>query len=210
MSSVLEIHGLVVSFGNSFSVGPMDLVADHGAIHLAGPNGGGKTSLLRAISGEIQASKGCVMVLGHDVLSSVEGRRQVALAPSSPELPGFLTVREAYQFAASLRGSPTWDGMPYCEAMQLDPSLALGVASTGQRRKAELICALAADPAVLLLDETFAHLDEQSAEQLSEWVDEWSLSRVVVLTHHGIPPVRINEVFSVMPDRAIVRQSDDK
>ena len=207
MSSLLEIRGLVVSFGRSFSVGPMNLVTDHGAIHLVGPNGGGKTSLLRAIGGELRPSEGSVRVSGHDVQTSVEGRRQLAFVPSGPELPEFLTVREAYQFAASLRGSPKWDGTPYCQAMGLEPSLLLGHASAGQRRKAELICALAADPAVILLDETFAHLDEQSAHQLSEWVDEWSVTRVVVLTHHGIPPIHVNEVFSVTAGRPVVRQS---
>ena len=210
MSSLLEIRGLVVSFGSSFSVGPMDLVADHGAIHLAGPNGGGKTSLLRAIAGELVPSEGRVRVSGNDVQSSVEGRRRLALVPSAPELPEFLTVREAYQFSASLRGSPMWDGAPYCQAMQLDPSLLLGVASAGQRRKAELICGLAADPAVLLLDETFAHLDEQGAHQLSEWVDEWSSSRVVVLAHHGVPPIHVNEVFSVSAGRPVAKRSGGK
>ena len=207
MSSLLEISGLVVRFGSTFSIGPMDLVTDHGAIHLAGPNGGGKTSLLRSISGELLPSEGTVAVAGHDVHRSVEGRRQLAFVPSGPELPEFLTVRQAYQFAASLRGSPKWDGATYCEAMDLDPGLVLGHASAGQRRKAELICGLASDPAVILLDETFAHLDEQGAHQLSEWVDEWSLTRVVLLAHHGTPPVHVNDVFHVTAGSAVVRQS---
>jgi ABC-type multidrug transport system ATPase subunit len=105
MSSLLEIRGLVVSFGRSFSVGPMNLVTDHGAIHLVGPNGGGKTSLLRAIGGELRPSEGSVRVSGHDVQTSVEGRRQLAFVPSGPELPEFLTVREAYQFADRQNGT---------------------------------------------------------------------------------------------------------
>ena len=207
MSNLIEISDLIVSFGKSFSVGPMNLVADHGVIHLAGPNGGGKTSLMRAIGGEVRPAKGSVRVLGHDVQASVEGRRHIALVPANPELPEFLTVRQAYQFAASLRRSPMWDGTPYCQAMNLNPNLLLGHASAGQRRKAELICALAADPAVILLDETFAHLDQHGADQLSSWVDEWSLARVVVIAHHGIPPVHVNEVFSVAAGMPVVRQN---
>lgn len=67
-------------------------------------------------------------------------------------MPAFLTVTEAYEFAVSIRGAPDWDGKSYCEALELDPNLLLGYASTGQRRKAELICGLAGGPAVLLLD----------------------------------------------------------
>ena len=199
MTSLLEVRDLVVTFGETFSVGPLNLVVNSGVIHFKGPNGGGKTTLLRAMSGELLPSRGCVCVKGQDVHSVTQARRHVALISSAPELPAFLTVTEAYEFSASLRGAPGWDGKPYCEALQLDPTLPLGYASAGQRRKAELICGLAGDPAVLLLDETFAHLDEQSTIQLGQWVDDWSLSRVIVLAHHGSPPVRVDEVLDVSP-----------
>ena len=197
MTSLLEVRDLVVTFGKTFSVGPLNLVVNSGIIHFKGPNGGGKTSLLRAMGGELLPSRGCVCVKGQDVHSVIQARRHVALIPSAPELPAFLTVTEAYEFSASLRGAPGWDGKPYCEALQLDPTLLLGYASAGQRRKAELICGLAGDPAVLLLDETFAHLDEHSTVQLSQWITDWSLSRVIVLAHHGSPPVKVDEVLDV-------------
>lgn len=197
MTSLLEVRDLLVTFGKTFSAGPLNLVVNSGVIHFKGPNGGGKTTLLRAMGGELLPSGGSVCVKGQDVHSVIQARRHVALIPSAPELPAFLTVTEAYEFSASLRGAPGWDGKPYCEALQLDPTLLLGYASAGQRRKAELICGLAGDPAVLLLDETFAHLDEHSAVQLSQWIGDWSLSRVIVLAHHGSPPVKVDEVLDV-------------
>lgn len=203
MSKLLEVRDLVVTFDTTFSVGPMNLVADRGVFHLLGPNGGGKTSLLRAMSGELIPSAGCVTVNGQDVHSSVEARRNLAFAPANPELPEFLTALEACEFAASLRGAPAWDGAPYLEAMGLDPNLRLGHASAGQRRKAEFVCALAGEPAVLLLDETFAHLDEKGAHQLIEWIAKWSSSRVIVFTHHGESPVSTDQVFRVETGRIL-------
>jgi len=197
LTSLLEVRDLVVTFGRTFSVGPLGLVANSGVIHLKGPNGGGKTTLLRAMGGELRPSRGSVCVQGQDVHSVTQARRHVALITSAPELPAFLTVSEAYEFSASLRGAPKWDGKPYCEALELDPTLLLGHASAGQRRKAELICGLAGDPEVLLLDETFAHLDEHSAVQLSQWIDDWSVSRIIVLAHHGSPPVMVNKTLHV-------------
>ncbi len=197
MTSLLEVRDLVVTFGGAFSVGPLNLAVNSGVIHLKGPNGGGKTTLLRAMGGELQPSGGSVCVQGQDVHSVTQARRHVALVTSTPELPAFLTVSEACEFSASLRGAPKWDGKPYCEALELDPTLPLGHASAGQRRKAELVCALAGDPSVLLLDETLAHLDEHGAVQLSQWIDDWSLSRVIVLAHHGSPPVMVNKTLDV-------------
>jgi ABC-type multidrug transport system ATPase subunit len=197
LTSLLEVRDLVVTFGKTFSVGPLNLVVNSGVIHFKGPNGGGKTTLLRAMGGELLPSRGNVCVNGQNIHSVIRARRHVALITSAPELPAFLTVTEAYEFTASLRGTPEWDGKQYCEALQLDPTLLLAYASAGQRRKAELICGLAGDPAVLLLDETFTHLDEQSAVQLSQWIGDWSQSRVIVLAHHGSPPVTVDEVLDV-------------
>jgi len=197
LTSLLEVRDLVVSFGKTFSVGPVNLAVNRGVIHFKGPNGGGKTTLLRAMGGELLPSKGSVCVNGQNIHSVVQARCHIALITSTPELPAFLTVTEAYEFSASLRGASGWDGKQYCEALQLDPKLPLGYASAGQRRKAELICGLAGDPAVLLLDETFAHLDEPSAAQLSQWIGDWSSSRVIVLAHHGNPPVAVDQVLDV-------------
>jgi len=83
-----------------------------------------------------------------------------------------------------------WNGAPLCEALNLDPALMLARASAGQRQKAEFICALASDPAVLLLDETFAHLDQASVAQVCVWLREWSTSRVIIFAHHGESPLR--------------------
>jgi len=101
------------------------------------------------MGGELLPTSGGVCVNGQDIYAVTLARRHVALITSAPELPAFLTVGEAYEFSASLRGAPKWDGQPYCEALELNPDLPLGHASAGQRRKAELICGLVAVDEVL-------------------------------------------------------------
>jgi ABC-2 type transport system ATP-binding protein len=203
---MLEVTELEVRFGRSFSVGPASFSIGPGLLHVVGPNGGGKTTLLRALGGELLPHRGNVRVNGSVVHESVAARRQIALVPSIPELPGFLTVQEAYQFTASLRRRPTWDGSPFCERLSLDKNLRLASASAGQRRKAELVCGLAADPAILLLDETFAHLDDESVECLRTWLIEWSKFRSILLTHHGKPPVPVSATLSVDRDRVALSE----
>jgi ABC-type bacteriocin/lantibiotic exporter with double-glycine peptidase domain len=51
---------------------------------------------------------------------------------------------------------------------------------------------------VLLPDETFAHLDDHSAAQISQWICDWSSSKVIVLAHHGSPPVAVEEVVEAL------------
>lgn len=208
MARLLDVRDLQVDFGDAFGVGPASFAMDSGVLHVKGPNGSGKTTLLRALCGELLPSAGWVRVCGQDVHRDVLARRRIALAPSIPELPGFLSVREAYQFTAALRGAPDWNGAAYCAELDLDPGLALASASAGQRRKAELICALAADPSVLLLDETFAHLDAESAARLRSWIAEWSAARLIVLTHHAELPVRADAVLYVACDEVEMQSGD--
>jgi ABC-2 type transport system ATP-binding protein len=187
--SLLEVHDLVVQFGNGFRVGPARFAMDCGILHVRGPNGGGKTTLMRAICGALSPTAGSVLVSGKDVHRHAPARRHISFASATPELPDFLSVTEAFQFVASLRRVPEWNGRSYCEALNLDPTLTLSNASAGQRQKAEFICALAGDPRVLLLDETFAHLDQASLAQLCDWLREWSQTRVILFAHHGEPPL---------------------
>jgi ABC-type multidrug transport system ATPase subunit len=194
---LLEVRELIVSFGKSFSVGPASFAMDHGLLHIKGPNGGGKTTLMRAMCGGLFPTHGRVVVNNKDVHKSIDARRNIALVSAIPELPDFLTVREAYQFTAAIRRAPTWEGRRFCEQLNLDPNLPLSSASAGQRQKAELICGLAGDPAVLLLDEAFAHLDHASVEQLRSWIDEWAKTRLVVFTHHAEPPIAAAATLSV-------------
>ncbi len=203
MTSLLEVRELVVSFAESFRVGPVSFQMNQGVLYVAGPNGGGKTTLLRAMSGELLPSGGQTLVAGKDVHSSVDARRQIALVPAIPELPGFLSVTEAYEFTASIRSAPNWNGATFCADLDLDPKLPLGNASAGQRQKAELICGLAGDPSILLLDETFTHLDDDSADQLRQWILEWSSSRIILLSHHGGPPVPPDATLTVAGDRVL-------
>ncbi|MEM9386193.1 MAG: ABC transporter ATP-binding protein [Pseudomonadota bacterium] len=197
----LQVRQLTVRFGRSFTMGPLDLEADRGIIHLVGPNGSGKTTALRAICGELLPASGQVLIDGENVHRVPPARKRIALAPSAPELPPFLTVSEAWQFTCSLRGAPAWDGGKYCDALALPPLLPLAHASAGQRRKAELVCALAGDPSVLLLDETFAHLDGDAVRWLATHLTDSAQERLVLLTHHGEPPVPVAREVELIRSR---------
>lgn len=195
--AVLTARELVVGFAGGFRVGPLTLSLGPGVHRLAGPNGSGKTTLLRALGGALWPLEGVAEVDGVDLHRVPAARARVALVPARPDLPAFLTVDEAWRTTAALRRRADWDGAPYREALGLPAHLRLGHASTGQRARAELLAALAGDPPVLLLDETFAHLDVAGVDWLSAQVAGWRSERVVVLAHHGGSPVELDSEVDV-------------
>jgi ABC-2 type transport system ATP-binding protein len=194
---MLQAKGLVFRYPGGFMAGPLDLDLGPGIHHLVGPNGSGKTTLLRCLAADLPRHAGWVRVLGADPHRDHIARRHIALVPAQPDLPDFLTVDEAWQQLAALRAAPNWDGHALREALELPGGLALRHCSAGQRRRAELLAGMAGDPAVLLLDETPAHLDVASQSLLVSWLEAWRANRVVVLVHHGEPPVAVDSTVVV-------------
>ena len=183
-------------FSTGFRLGPLSRRLGPGLVHLVGPNGSGKSTLLRLMAGALRPSAGRVLVQGQDVHQVPAARAAVGWVPAALELPPFLTVREAWQTAAGLRGL-RWSGEPLEQALGVPPHLRLSQASSGQRRKAQLLAALVGDPPVLLLDETLAHLDDHATAWLLAQIDRWRQDRLVVLTHHGPCPLPPEQEWSL-------------
>lgn len=129
-------------------------------VALIGPNGGGKTSLLRALAG-IESSEGAVLVDGEDLHASGSARRPY-LATFLPASRDVTWPISAYDVIAL--GLPRPDPARVSELIDL---LELGPLadrradhlSTGERARVLLARALAPSPKLLLLDEPLSNLD---------------------------------------------------
>lgn len=180
----LTLEKLVLALPGG-TVGPLTVDLGPGVHHLRGENGSGKTTLLRALCTEVAPTSGRVLLDGETPSTNPLARRRISFLPAVPELPGFLTVREAWVLFAALRDAPSWSGAKLAAQFSLDPSRRLDTLSIGQRKKAELLAALAGDPDVLLLDEVFAPLDPRSAGAVAALLEAERPSKIMVMTGHG-------------------------
>lgn len=196
MSPSLRLEGLRVRLSPRFEAGPLTAVLGPGITRLHGANGTGKTTLLRAICGEIPATAGRIEVRSAvatgDPQRAPGVRRAIGFVSTRLDVPEFFSVDEAWQNLAAIRGCPTWSGGALRDALHLPRGLRLAHGSAGQRRRIELLCGLVGDPPILLLDEPFAHLDDQGCTWLTAQLERWRTDRVVVLTAHGEPPVQVD------------------
>ena len=129
-------------------------------VALVGPNGGGKTSLLRALAGVEEAS-GEVRIEGENIggLGEVQRRRLLAFLPASRDLGWPIAARDVIALGLS-RG----DAQRIAELIELFELGALADRpinrlSTGERTRVLVARAMAARPRLLLLDEPFANLE---------------------------------------------------
>ena len=140
---------------------PIDLKLNEGQmIALVGPNGGGKTSLLRALAGVEEAS-GVVLIDGEEVakLSEARRRRLLAFLPASRDLGWPIAARDV--IALGLGASDDARIAELIDLFELEaladrPILRL---STGERTRVLLARTMAPRPRLLLLDEPFANLE---------------------------------------------------
>jgi heme exporter protein A len=164
----------------------------HELLHISGPNGTGKTTLLRVASGLLRPEQGTVAWLGKSI-ASVRSEYQWALAYAShePALKGDLTALENLRFmvglkrratAAELRASLDLTGVAGCA------DLPVRVLSAGQRRRVVMARVLAMRASLWLLDEPFTNLDTAGSELLAtllaKHVNDGGLALVVA--HHEL------------------------
>ncbi len=197
----LEAHDLTYRYPDGTVVGPLTMTATAGVVHLAGPNGVGKSTLMRVLGGVLPAGDGQVRLDGRDPFADHAVRAHVGAASPEPELPGFLTAEEVVLQWAAFRGRASWDPAPLLDALALPPRLRLDQMSSGQRRRAELAGALAAEPFLLLLDEVFTHLDDAGVAWLVGELQARRDQRIVVLCHHGVLPLEADQTVELPPAR---------
>ena len=156
---------------------------------LMGRTGSGKTTILEALCGLRRASSGVVELGGRDVTHSRPGSRGIGYVPQDAVLFPTLTVREQIAFAPRLR---RWDA-ELIEARVQELAGRLGIEqlldrrpaglSGGERQRVALGRALAAHPAVLLLDEPLAALDDDTREEIQELLAGVRQERRVTILH---------------------------
>ncbi len=135
---------------------------------LIGPNGCGKTTLLRCIAGIHPLHAGHIRVLGHDLRTQpLQAKDGLGMAIAPEALPALLSARECLQLFAAARGLRTVPqaSLDLLEALGFMPWLdwRVGSLSLGGRQKLGIALGLMGEPPLLLLDEPLNGLDLRSA-----------------------------------------------
>jgi len=158
-----EFDSVIAVAGVSFSVGEGEVFG------LVGPDGAGKTTTLRMLSGVMTPTSGEIIVLGHDVVADPESiKGVVGYMPQTFGLYGDLTVMENLEFYADLYRVPP-DLRPdrikrLLAFSRLEPftSRQAQFLSGGMRQKLALASILIPEPRVILLDEPTTGVDPVS------------------------------------------------
>ena len=211
LGSAVDVRGLSYAFAGAsepaidwidLHVGPGEFVC------LLGPSGCGKTTLLRIVAGLLTARTGQVVL-------EAEAEAAVGWMAQRDGLLPWQTVLANVQLPLKLQHRSSVDAREAARQMLARVGLS-NVAgryphqlSGGMRQRVALARALVHQPALLLLDEPFAHLDELTRGELGdELVRLWVQSRptVIMVTHSALEAARLADrvvVLSPGPARVV-------
>jgi lipopolysaccharide export system ATP-binding protein len=165
-------------------------------IGLLGPNGAGKTTCFYSVMGLVKPDSGRIMLDGDDITGLPMYRRAIlglGYLPQETSIFRGLSIEKNISTVLELA-----EPDPAARAAKLDrlltefgltrlraaPAMAL---SGGERRRAEIARALAADPSIMLLDEPFAGIDPISIADIRELVRDLKRRDIgVLITDHNV------------------------
>ena len=194
---MIETRDLTVVFGRTTALDSLTLNLAPGVTGLFGANGSGKSTLLRAVAGLLRPRRGSVSLFGVTSADVDEDlRRNLGYAGHEPGLYERLTVAENLEFFARMYGAAPARIPDVINQLGLTDRAETRVdaLSAGYLRRAAVARALIHDPAILLLDEPYANLDDDASAFVSaavtRWRDNGTGDRVAIVATHGAKKVK--------------------
>lgn len=194
---MIEVQELVKDFGKtravdgvSFSVRPGEIMG------LLGPNGSGKTTIMRVLTGFFPPSDGRVTIDGLDVEEHpLAARERIGYLPENVVLYPDLSVRRFLMFCAEVKGVARGERrarldevMQACGLVEVADRL-IGKLSKGYRQRVGIAQAVMHRPRVLVLDEPTVGLDPRQIVDIRSLIKSLGGSTTILLSTHILPEV---------------------
>jgi zinc transport system ATP-binding protein len=204
MAALVDIAALDFAFGAQPVLQNIDLAVEAGTtLGLIGPNGGGKTTLIRLLLGSLEPTGGTVRIAGFSPRQAIRRGDLIGYLPQNPRVPAHfpISVRQMVRLGlvgktGMLRGYAK-DDLQFVESLLNRVGIAdlaeqpVGSLSGGQLQRAFIARALAPRPQLLLLDEPTTGIDRGGQQRFIEFIAELKieLGLTMVFVSHDLRAV---------------------
>lgn len=221
---ILKVENLTVNYEEHKVIDQVDLSIERGKIYsIIGPNGCGKTTLLRAMSRSLKPKSGEVFLNGENIFKMKTKNVAKKMAVLSQKNDGFseVTVKTLVQYGRFAH-KKWWKGQEKEDnkivdwavkktGMELLADRKLPSLSGGERQRAWIAMALAQKPDILLLDEPTTYLDIAHQLEIMELVAKLNREEgitIVMVLHDINHAARFSHELIVIKDKKIYKQEE--
>lgn len=213
MSEILRLENLQKNYGSLQALKGVNLSLESGKIvGLLGPNGSGKTTMIKLICGLLTASGGTVSVCGH--APGVQSKADVAYLPDNIYLSQWMTVRQiiAYfkDFYADFREERALEML---SRLGISPDKKLKSLSKGNKEKVCLILVMSRNAKLYVLDEPIAGVDPAARDYvISTIIQNYNPEATVLISTHLISDIEqvLDEVIFIREGNVVLHKSLDE
>jgi len=190
---MLEVRGLTKRYSSKAVVDDVSFRIDPGEVcGYLGPNGSGKTTTVKMLTGLLEPTAGTIFFNGRDIRSDLIGyRRRLGYVPEDPHLYPYLSGKEYLELVGRLRSIP--EPLLASKSESLLGLFGLGAYrysaissySKGMRQKILICAALLHNPEVLILDEPLSGLDVTSVLVFQDVIKQLAgEGKIILYTSH--------------------------
>ena len=195
---MIEVKNLTKCYGKHLAVDNLSFTVQEGQIYgFLGPNGAGKSTTMNIMTGYLGATKGEVLINGHDILKEPEEAKScIGYLPEQPPLYMEMTVLEYLTFAAELKKIPKAEResqiLRVMRLTKLDPvkERLIHNLSKGYKQRVGLAQAILGFPEIIILDEPTVGLDPKQIIEIRELIRTLAKKHTVILSSHILAEIR--------------------
>lgn len=185
MANILEIKGLTKKYGKKLALNNFDLEVEGGkAIGILGPNGSGKTTFIKVLTGLIHETSGTILIDGEE--PGTYTKSIVSYLPDRNFLYKWMNVKDAINFYNDFYiNFDEKKAYELLEFMKLDKNMAIDDMSKGMKEKLNLALVLSRKAKLYILDEPIAGVDPIARDQiLDAIINNYSKDSTILITTH--------------------------
>ncbi|ADN77835.1 ABC transporter related protein [Ferrimonas balearica DSM 9799] len=187
---MIKVENLLYSIGSNTIIKNLSLEFGHGDTLVTGPNGCGKTTLLMIICGLINPTRGSVTVdkAFQSGTQTFSLSTEAITPPQNFTASQLLSLFNRYNHVDAERQCELIDKTEMCQFLNFN----IGELSTGSKKKLSLITAISKRSKILLLDEPFNGLDNESLLVFESTLSDDTRGKIIV-DHNN--KLKINNTF---------------